>query len=436
MLAWVETAVERRGRASTSAGAHHSLLLDSRGALLSAGTERPRNHFAHLPASPADGTPGLLGHTQGVVAPGVGAPTLVTPPRAVAALCARPVVAVSAGRHHSLAVTADGAAYSWGNGREGLLGHGDEASTGVPRLIEALRGVRVGAVAAGRMHSLAASREGLLWSWGQNTYEQLGLGDGDAGQENLAPGTGDGTGAATCVGGHAAPSARRCVRSPSQVSALSAEKVTLLAAGGDHSAAGTAVGRVYTWGWAAQGQLGRPADKNSPRSVPGLVAALSDSRVTDLSCGACHTLACTARGEVFSWGCGTNGELGHGDSFNRHSPELIEALVTVHACAVAAGEHHSVALSAADGAVFAWGHGRGGRLGLGNGEEGSALLPQRVSALSGVAIASVAAGASHTLAVSAAGRHYAWGSLDALGYENEELRNQPTPAELQLSEQL
>jgi regulator of chromosome condensation len=128
MLAWVETAVERRGRASTSAGAHHSLLLDSRGALLSAGTERPRNHFAHLPASPADGTPGLLGHTQGVVAPGVGAPTLVTPPRAVAALCARPVVAVSAGRHHSLAVTADGAAYSWGNGREGLLGHGDEVS--------------------------------------------------------------------------------------------------------------------------------------------------------------------------------------------------------------------------------------------------------------------------------------------------------------------
>ena len=47
-------------------------------------------------------------------------------PKKIEALAGQRVIAVSAGGRHSLALTADGAVWSWGGGREGRLGHGDE----------------------------------------------------------------------------------------------------------------------------------------------------------------------------------------------------------------------------------------------------------------------------------------------------------------------
>ena len=44
---------------------------------------------------------------------------------------------------HSLAITADGAAWSWGLGGGGGLGHGDEQSQLLPKKIEAFAGQRV-----------------------------------------------------------------------------------------------------------------------------------------------------------------------------------------------------------------------------------------------------------------------------------------------------
>ena len=70
------------------------------------------------------------------------------------------VTAVSAGQHHSLFVTADGAAYSCGCGETGKLGHGNETHHAVPTRIEALAGVRIRAVAAGRAHSLFVAEDG------------------------------------------------------------------------------------------------------------------------------------------------------------------------------------------------------------------------------------------------------------------------------------
>jgi len=62
--------------------------------------------------------------------------TLVTTPRCVSALLRVPLCCVSAGLAHSLALSLDGSVFSWGCGREGLLGHGDEASTGKPRQVQ------------------------------------------------------------------------------------------------------------------------------------------------------------------------------------------------------------------------------------------------------------------------------------------------------------
>jgi len=48
------------------------------------------------------------------------------------------VVAVSAGVYHSIAITADGAVFTWGEGRHGCLGHGEDLSNQLlPKKIEA-----------------------------------------------------------------------------------------------------------------------------------------------------------------------------------------------------------------------------------------------------------------------------------------------------------
>ena len=74
-------------------------------------------------------------------------------------------------------VTADGAVWSWGDGRDGKLGHGDMQSQLLPKKIEAFAGRRIVAVSAGTAHSLALAADGAVWSWGEGTHSCLGHGE-------------------------------------------------------------------------------------------------------------------------------------------------------------------------------------------------------------------------------------------------------------------
>ena len=74
---------------------------------------------------------------------------------------------MSAGDCHSLALTADGAVWSWGNGAYGKLGHGDQQTQLLPKKVEVLAGQRVVAVSAGLNHSLAITADGAVFTWGK-----------------------------------------------------------------------------------------------------------------------------------------------------------------------------------------------------------------------------------------------------------------------------
>jgi len=140
------------------------------------------------------------------------------------------VVAVSAGGEYSFALTADGAVWSWGDGGEGQLGHGDEQSQQLPKKIEAFAGQRVVAVTAGRWHSLALTAGGSVWSWGDRCYGRLGHGDW---RDQLLP---------------------------KKVEAFAGRRVVAVEAGGRHSIARTADGAVFTWGRGNYGCLGHGED--------------------------------------------------------------------------------------------------------------------------------------------------------------------------------
>mmetsp|Transcript_35366 Transcript_35366/g.118232 ORF Transcript_35366/g.118232 Transcript_35366/m.118232 type:complete len:164 (-) Transcript_35366:616-1107(-) len=94
---------------------------------------------------------------------------------------------VAAGGAHSLATTADGRVYAFGDGRQGQLGveppgHATAISaTGhrccvFPAWVEALAAISPRAVACGGDFSLVVAHDGSLFSFGANSFGQLGLG--------------------------------------------------------------------------------------------------------------------------------------------------------------------------------------------------------------------------------------------------------------------
>ena len=98
-------------------------------------------------------------------------------PKLVGALAGEQVVDVCAGGSHTIAVTADGRAFSWGYGHGGQLGHGEPAEhQHTPKQITALAGHRIVRADAGASHTIMVSASGTVFSCGRNRYGHLGHG--------------------------------------------------------------------------------------------------------------------------------------------------------------------------------------------------------------------------------------------------------------------
>ena len=101
--------------------------------------------------------------------------------------------------------------------------------------------------------------------------------------------------------------------------ALLLEKVDQLAAGWEHSLARTVTGKMYSWGCGYKDSrrgvvppvLG--LGHNEIRTLPERILFLDGVNMTDIACGWDHCLALDAKGQLYSWGSGQNGKLGHGN---------------------------------------------------------------------------------------------------------------------------
>eukprot|EP00445_Apocalathium_hangoei_P021928 CAMPEP_0203894498 /NCGR_PEP_ID=MMETSP0359-20131031/37451_1 /ASSEMBLY_ACC=CAM_ASM_000338 /TAXON_ID=268821 /ORGANISM="Scrippsiella Hangoei, Strain SHTV-5" /LENGTH=1453 /DNA_ID=CAMNT_0050816805 /DNA_START=47 /DNA_END=4405 /DNA_ORIENTATION=+ len=128
----------------------------------------------------------------------------------------------------------------------------------------------------------------------------------------------------------------------------------------------------------------------------------------------------SVRGLLYAWGCGQGGRLGNGNATNQCSPTLIEPLVTPnrrYMCLVAGGESHSGAIDQ-DANVWTWGVGSYGR--LGSGETINTPTPRMISGiLEGAKIVQLALGGWHSAALSNDARLYTWGRGEALGLLRE-----------------
>ncbi|MHB9149939.1 MAG: RCC1 domain-containing protein [Thermoleophilia bacterium] len=322
--------------AAVDAGGEHSLALKPDGTVWAWGANK---YYGQL------GNGGSVDSATPLQVPGLG-----------------DVIAVSAGRWHSLALRSDGTVWAWGYNWNGELGVGTldsvvRAPVQVPGLSE------VTAISAGGRHSLALKSDGTVWAWGFNYYGQLG--DGTADQR----------------------------RAPVNVRGIG--PVAAISAGGGHSLALRPDGTVWAWGANNVGQVGDGSgwyDHYEPNQVVNL------TNVTSISAGSAHSLALRDDGSVWAWGMNREGQLGDGivvdgttliKSFNP-----VRALVT-GAVAVAGGSEHSLALLL-DGTVKAWGSNYFGQLG-----DGSTSLrtstPVSVQGLS--MVEAIAGGMNHSFAI-------------------------------------
>ncbi|CAL9173745.1 unnamed protein product [Musa hybrid cultivar] len=201
---------------------------------------------------------------------------------------------IAAGAEHTAAVTEDGDLYGWGWGRYGNLGLGDRNDRLIPEKVASIKGEKMVLVACGWRHTITVSSSGNLYTYGWSKYGQLGHGDFE---DHL---------------------------SPHWLEALKDSCISQISGGWRHTMALTSDGRLYGWGWNKFGQVG--IGDNDDHCSPVQVNFPEEQKVKQISCGWRHTLALTERGNVFSWGRGTSGQLGHGDIVDRNIPKMIEVI--------------------------------------------------------------------------------------------------------------
>jgi alpha-tubulin suppressor-like RCC1 family protein len=233
------------------------------------------------------------------------------------------------GFQHAVATKKDGVLWGWGANYYGALGPQGSASVDfTPTQVS--QGGGYATAAAGGDFSLAVKRDGSLWASGSNIYGQLGLGD-TAERHRL-----------TMVGRD--------------------RDWTAVSAGLGHSLALKADGSLWAWGTNNFGQLG--VGDTTPRLSPTQVGSETDW--AQVVCLGHHDLALKRNGTLWAWGENGFGQLGVGDTVDRHSPTQVGGSRDWAALgAGSADSYHSLALRR-DGTLWAWGLNKFGQLGLGD----------------------------------------------------------------------
>jgi alpha-tubulin suppressor-like RCC1 family protein len=98
------------------------------------------------------------------------------------------IVSVMAGNGHTLALDLNGNLYAWGRGDFGQLGTGNTLNSSLPVSVDmngALTGKTIVRIATGANHSLALSSDGTVFTWGDNTYGQLGINAPDSAKSTV-----------------------------------------------------------------------------------------------------------------------------------------------------------------------------------------------------------------------------------------------------------
>ncbi|VFQ74350.1 unnamed protein product [Cuscuta campestris] len=189
---------------------------------------------------------------------------------------------------------------------------------------------------------------------------------------------------------------------------------------------------VFIWGEGIEGDFlgvgGRKLDALSPKFLDSNV--MFDD-VQMLSLGRSHAFFATKHGDVFSWGEGKHGRLGHKVDSDSPYPRVVESLEGIHVKSVSCSEYQTYALTAT-GELYKWGDDISSADSQSDNRKRSYWLPHKVSdGLDGIKISSVSCGEWHTAILSISGQLFTYGDgvFGALGHGNTKTLPHPKQVE-------
>ncbi|KAI4299662.1 hypothetical protein L6164_033097 [Bauhinia variegata] len=192
---------------------------------------------------------------------------------------------------------------------------------------------------------------------------------------------------------------------------------------------------VMIWGGWTGGTVGNGNDRFvNHHEIHAVLPKLLDSTVMldvqNIALGGKHAALVTKQGEVFCWGQGKGGRLGHKIDLDVNSPKIVESLNGIHIKGVACGENHTCALTDS-GEVYTWGDDGCGAGLVAERTQRSRWIPHKLSGLDGISILNIACGEWHTAIVSSCGRLFTYGdgTFGVLGHGNLHSISQPKEVE-------
>ncbi|GAB9472899.1 unnamed protein product [Globisporangium polare] len=284
------------------------------------------------------------------------------------------------GCEHSVVVTEEGRAATFGYNYRGQLGHGNTTSENVPKLVRSLEARIVRLVSCSYYHTILTCDEvgggrEYVYTFGRNDYGQLGHND----------------------------TIDRKV--PHFIETLAEQHIVSVACGQYHTMVVSSSGKAYGFGKNDYGQLGIDSIEN--QLVPVQVRSGLEKHVClEIRCGYYHSIVLCSGAHLFGFGRNDYGQLGLGKANATPAanlqlqqqrfaaPQLIEELEGKEIIRFACGCYHTVAVSDS-GMLYVFGRNNHGQLGTGDTTE--KLFPFPIEDFLGKRIAMVAAGFYHTI---------------------------------------
>ncbi|XP_049382216.1 PH, RCC1 and FYVE domains-containing protein 1 isoform X2 [Solanum stenotomum] len=281
--------------------------------------------------------------------------------------------------------------FIWGEGAEGgCLGVGEVKLDALsPKILESTVMLDVQAISIGRSHASIVTKQGEVFCWGEGKNGRLGH-------------------------KHDMDTAR-----PKLVDSLNGVRVKSVSCGEYQTCALTFSGELYTWGDNSFCAELVGEEKKRSHWLPNRVCGSLDGvKISYVACAEWHTAIVSTSGQLFTYGDGTFGVLGHGNLQSVAQPKEVESLRGLWVKCVACGPWHTAAVvevivdrlkfNNPGGKLFTWGDGDKGRLGH-PGEE-TKLLPTCVAKLVEHDFIQVSCASTLTIALSSTGKVYMMGS--------------------------
>jgi alpha-tubulin suppressor-like RCC1 family protein len=330
------------------------------------------------------------------------------------------VIKISATYGHNLALTEAGEVWAWGNNSYGELGDG----SGIQKRLAPVRTAHLEGIVdieANELYSFAVKKDGSLWSWGVNTYGQLGIGSTAAQFTRMivsgidypadilppsAPGSLVSTGktSSTVVLAWTPSTDNHAVkeylvyRGTNLIQSLGVDGKSIDAVT-SYTSTGLSPNSAYTFSVKARDYAGNLSAASNEVTVK-----TEASLPMMVSAGSNQTYTLKSDGSIWSWGNNSSGQLGNGSLSSALSAKQTVNMSSM--ISISAGGSFGLGLKS-DGTVWGWGQNTMGQLGNTVLTE-QQYLPQKIEGFNSVV--AVSAGNTHSLALKNDGTVWAFGS--------------------------